>query len=278
MGKKNLKKAWYGIFGLLGLWLAGAFWAVTWVDKQAVIDFPGKAEFTLARFFWATSPAIDQTHDADRALKFSWLRASTDINRKEKKEISKIIDVLAEEFSFTAQYFERNGRMLPPDINSRAAVQLLTYLNRLEMFQSYANPALESKLMEFGVNVKSALPSTQENWQREMMIRSRIKGDQSAYQDHREVLLRTLLSHANDIPKSFLEGIVYFYDGVLLCVIKKNKEAAPFLDLAAQHLSSYPRYTTNFLNGDLNVLLLGKGMEAGSDCNESISRVILSEV
>ncbi|MFN7882049.1 MAG: hypothetical protein ACK5PF_03410 [bacterium] len=278
MVKKELKIAGYSVFGLLSLWLAGTFWAVTWVDKQALIDFPGRAELNFARFFWSTSPAIDRTHDADRALKFSWLRASTEINRKEKKEISKIIDVLAEEFSFTAKYFERHGRTLSPDIKSRAAVQLLTYLNRLEMFQSFANPVLESKLMEFGGNVKSASPSTQENWQREMMIRSRLKGDQSAYQDRRDVLLRTLVSHANDIPKSFLEGIFHFYDGVLLCVVKKNQEAAPFLDLAAKKLSGYPRYTTNFLNGDLNVLLLGKGMEAGSDCNESISKVISSGV
>lgn len=226
--RKNLKKTGYGIFGLLGLWLAGTFWAVTWVDKQALIDFPGKAELNVARLLWSTSPAIDQTHDADRALKFSWLRASTEINRKEKKEISKIIDVLAEEFLFTAKYFERHRPMLPPDIKSRAAVQLLTYLNRLEMFQSYANPALESKLMEFGGNVKSASPSTRENWQREMMIRSRIKGDQSAYQGHREVLLRTLASHANDIPKPFLEGVVNFYDGVLLCVIKKIRKRHHF--------------------------------------------------
>lgn len=208
--KNNLKIAGYGIFGLLGLWLAGALWAVTWIDKQALIDFPNKAELNVARLFWSTSPAIDQTHDADRALKFSWLRVSTEINRKERKQISNIIDVLAEEFLFTAKYFERHGSTMSPDINFRVAVLLLTYLNRLEMFQSYANPALESRLMEFSSNVEYASPSTQENWQREMMIRSRMKGDQSAYQGHREVLLRILASHANNTPKPFLEGIVNF--------------------------------------------------------------------
>jgi hypothetical protein len=101
---------------------------------------------------------------------------------------------------------------------------------------------------------------------------------QPAYQDHRDVLLRTLVSHANDIPKSFLEGIFLLYDRVMLCVVMKNQEAALFLDLAAKKLSGYPRYTTNFLNVDLNILLLGKGMEVGSDCNESISKVISSGV
>jgi len=274
MMMKKLKIAGCSVLGLLALWLVGMFWAVTWIDKQASIDFPDKNELNIARLFWSISPAIDKDHDADRALKLSWLQASTDINRKEKKEISKIIDVLTKEFSFTANYFERHGQTLPPDVQSRAAVQLLIYLNRLEIFQNHSNPALESKLLEFGKNVNSASPSTQENWQREMMIRARIKGNQSAYQEYRENLLRTLVNHADDIPKNFVEGVINFYDGVLLCVIKKNQEAVPFLDLAARNFSAYPRYTTNFLNGDLNVLLLGKGMEAGSNCNEAISKVI----
>lgn len=274
--KKKLKNAGYCAIALLSLWLAGVFWTITWIDKQEFIDFPGKTELSIARFLWSTSPSIDRVEDADRALKFSWLRASTEINRKEKKDILKITDVLLEESVFIERFFQRHGQKLTSDIQARVVIQLLTYLNRVEMYQSFANPALESKLINFGGNGELASPSTQEIWHREMMIRSRIKRDQSAYESHREGLLRTITSHVNEIPKPFIEGIVNFYDGVLLCIVRRNQEAAPFLDLAARNFSRYPRYTTNFLNGDLNVLLLGKGMEAGSDCNDLITKVIMS--
>jgi hypothetical protein len=276
MMKKKLKNAGYCAIALLSLWLAGAFWAITWIDKHDFIDFPDKTELSFARFLWSTSPSIDRAQDADRALKFSWLRASTEINRKEKKELLKITDLLFDESVFLERYFRRHGQKLTSDIQARVLIQLLTYLNRVEMYQPFANTALESMFMIFGGNDGLLSPSSRENWYREMMIRSRIKGDQSAYESYREGLLRTFASHPNEIPKPFIEGVVNFYDGVLLCIVKKNQEAAPFLDLAAKKFAGYPRYTTNFFNGDLNVLLLGKGMEAGSDCNDLIIKVIMS--
>lgn len=278
MVKKNFKKAGYGIFGLLGLWLAGTFWAVTWVDKQALIDFPGKSELNVARLFWSTSPAIDQTQDADRALKFSWLRASTEINRKEKKEISKIVDVLAEEFLFTAKYFERHGQALPPKLRIKFATQLLTYLNRVNLYQKYFHENVENIFRDLSGSgvVGDADDSEKENWYREMMIRSHLRQDGDSYKAYKEKLDALLKKEATSVSSAYVDGVIAFYDGVLSCISKDTSAAVIPLDVARANLATYPKITTEFFYGDLNVLLVGKGMEGSPRCNDLLGKVLLS--
>lgn len=262
--------------GALVLWLAGSYWAANWIDNKDFEDFPGENELAVARFLWMSSPTVDRENDANRALKFSWLRASTEIYRKEKKEMPKIIGVLSEEFSFVAKYLESNSQSLSSGVTMAAAIQLLTYLNRINLFQKYSDPALDAKLTEFGQRINSSDPTNQENWYREMMIRGKLKGDASIYKENRKNLVLILSQHGGDIPNAFIEGVIDFYDGTLLCAVRKPGEALPYLESAAIKLAAYPKYTTNLFNMDLNVLLLGKGMEAGPDCKESITKVIAS--
>lgn len=273
-----MKKIFSLVIGALVLWLAGSYWAANWIDKISFNDFPEKKELASARFLWALSPAVNRADDAIRALKFSWLRASTEINRKEKKEISKITRILREEFLFVAKYLESNYQNLSLEVKSAAAVQLLTYINRVNLFQNYFDPALDAKLMVFGKGINLASPIAQENWYREMMIRGQLKGDTGLYVENKKNLLLVLNQHGEGVPSSFIEGAIDFYDGTLLCVMKKPHEALPYLESAAKKLASHPKYTTNLFNKDLNVLLLGKGMEVGLGCNELITKVISTGV
>lgn len=262
--------------GALILWLSSSYWAANWIDKRAFDDFPEKNELAVARLLWRSSPAVNRTSDANRALKFSWLRASIEINRKEKKEMPKIIGVLSEEFSFVAKYIEQNNQSLSSEIKAAAAIQLLTYLNRINLFQNYFDPALDAKLTEISQMTGLLNPTNQENWYREMMIRGQLNGEANIYRENRSNLLHVLTRHGGDSPSIFIEGAIDFYDGILLCVTKNPSEALPYLESAERKLANYPKYTTSLFNKDLNVLLLGKGMEAGPSCDSSISKVISS--
>jgi hypothetical protein len=265
---------WLG--GAALLWLTGVMWSTSWVDKLSAGDFPGRYQLTAARLFWSMSPAIDRDADANRAFKLSWLKASTDINRKEKKEIIKIVAVLTSEFSFVGDYLKLHSKSMSKEMQTKAATQLLTYLNRVELYQNYSNEALESKIREFGSGIHIATPATQENWYREVMIRSHMKGDYDLFQENRRQLMKLLNEHGQDLPVDFIDGVLFFYDGVLLCIEKKPDAADSPLASAAKKLASNPQLTTNFLQQDLNVLLLGKGMESGAGCNQSLTNVIFS--
>jgi hypothetical protein len=262
-----------GVFGCI----LGVVWSVSWIDAASTYDFPGKYQLSAARLFWSITPAIDKNADAARALKFSWLKVSTEINRKEKKKISNVVGVLGSEFYFVEQLIS-NNKITSKEINLRAAAQLLTYLNRFELYQAYTNAALEEKLKEFSSEISTADPATQENWYREVMIRSYLKGNIDAYKASKGELVNLFEKHGQDLPTGFKEGVLSFYEGVLLCVAKKSADASLPLARASKNLSQHPQLTTNFLQQDLNVLLLGRGMESGTGCNDYLTNVILSGV
>lgn len=272
-----MRKIVYASIVISILWLSGGFLSVIWIDRTAEDEFPDKYQLAVARIFWSVTPSIDREADANRAIKLSWLRASTDINRKEKKEIKKILQVLVEEFTFLAQYLEVHARSLSKPTQAKAATYLLTYLNRVELYENYSNPALELKIREFGALVSAAPSSVQESWLREVMIRAFLKSDLQTYNDNRNQLLALLKQHG-DIPADFVEGAISYYDGVLLCIGKHSDLAIVPLSNAANKLAPYPGYTQSLLSQDMNVLLLGKGMESDAVCKQALFNVISSGV
>lgn len=261
--------------GLLALWWLGASWSISWIDRQSLDDVPGTVELSAARRLWGLTPATDVLADADRALKFSWIRTAAAIHRKERKTAG-IVRVLTEEFQEIAHYIEAHNESLSPDVRSRAAAQLLTYINRIELFQRYSSPALEWNLAAFASKVSSAPMSIQEDWYREMMIRGHMRGDSTAYRQNLDRLLSTLRSRRADVPHEFLEGVASYYEGVLLCVAMRPLDALVHLVTAARKLSAYPEDTTRLLNRNLNVLLLGKVMDSEPGCRDSLVKVVSS--
>jgi len=273
-----LRKIAYTLIAILILWFSGILLTISWIDRTAAQEFPGKYQLAAARIFWLLTPSVDREADANRAIKLSWLRTSTDINRKEKKEIKQILQILTEESTFLAGYLEAHAYSLSRPTQARAATYLLTYLNRVGLYENHSIPALESKIREFSGYVSASPPSVQEDWHREAMIRAYLQGDYPLYNDNRNHLLALLNQHKGEIPIDFVEGIISYYDGVLSCIGKRSDLASEPLSDAAKKLARYPSYTTNLLNHDLNVLLLGKGMESDSICKQALINVISSGV
>lgn len=270
-----MKSLQHTTLGLLALWWIGVSWSMSWIDRQARDDVPGTVELSTARLLWALTPATDALADADRALKFSWLRTAATIHRKGRKTVG-IVRVLTEEFQAVARYIEVHNESLSPDIRSRAAAQLLTYINRIELFQRYSNPALEWNLAAFASKVSTAPVSIQEDWYREMMIRGHMRGDSTAYRQNLDRLLSILRRSRVDVPHEFLEGVASYYEGVLLCVAMRPLDALSYLGIAARKLSAYPEDTTRLLNRNLNVLLLGKVMDSEPGCRDSLVKLVSS--
>lgn len=273
-----MKNKSYWLCGCALIYFIVAILSTLWIDSTSATEFPERYPLAAARLFWSITPSIDKNKDADRALKLSWLRASTDINRKEKKNISKIVDVLVSEFSFVANYTKPNSRAISEEMRTRVATLLLTYLNRVELYQNYSNESLEKKLEEFASEIARATPETQENWYREAMIRSYLKGEYDVYIKNRESLADVLRKHGPNLPIDFREGVLSFYDGVLLCIKNKSDDAIAPLQNASKNFSNHHQLATNFLQQDLNILLLGRGMESGRDCNDQLTSVIYSGV
>ncbi|QCX50394.1 hypothetical protein [Ralstonia pseudosolanacearum] len=108
------------------------------------------------------------------------------------------------------------------------------------------------------------------------MIRSYLKGEYDLYTKNRESLSEVFHRYGQNIPSDFKEGALSFYDGVLLCIRKKSEDASAPLQSASKNFSKHPQLAVNFLLQDLNVLLLGRGMESGKDCNDHLTSVIYS--
>jgi len=269
-----MKKVFNFFIGALILWLFGSYWATSWIDKKSFDDFPGKNELAIARILWVLSPVVNRTDDANRVLKFSWLSVSSVIYSKEKKDNQKIIDVLSKEFKFISEYILLNNKSISSEVKDSTFIQLVTYLNRINLFQKYFDPLLEVKLIEFDQRIGSLSPVRQEDWYREMMIHGQLKGDSSIYQKYRNKYVQILHREGVGIPKVFIEGVIDFYDGILLCANNQSREALPYLKSAEVKLAKYPDYTMRFFSIDLNVLLIGRGKMSGADCDNSISKVI----
>jgi hypothetical protein len=270
----KMKKILFLVLGILVFWLAGVYWAIHWIDKKELFEVSNGKELVIARFLWASSPAINREADAKRALKFSWLQASTEIYR-EKKTTTEIIDILSEETSFIGKYVQSHDRSLSPEIKQSAFIQIFTYLNRMELFQNYsADPAFEAKLTAFGQKANSLNPENQEDWYREMMIHGRLIGSEETYQTNRDRYLQLANQYRGDVPSAFIDGVIDFYDGVLSCIAQETDGTAlQHLQSAAKELAAYPQYEKVLFSSDLNVLLLAKGMKAGSGCRDAIRNV-----
>lgn len=261
----------------LGLvWCVGVAWTASWIDRKSYSDFPGKLELSLARIFWQLSPNIGKSNLAERTFKLSWLTASTEINRKEKKEMAKILYVLAGEFRVIAKFLNSNADVISSELKFKGAVQLLTYLNRVSLFQKFSDPTLKNQLSIYEQNAGSSDPSTLENWHRELMIYGRLNNDTQLYEKHRDALNDVLRKNGRDLSSDFLTGVLAFYDGILSCISKEESIGVRNLTIASNNLKSFSKFTTNLLNQDLNVLLLGKGMESGEGCHDAISNFILT--
>ncbi|MDR2875243.1 MAG: hypothetical protein LBV44_04880 [Methylobacillus sp.] len=273
-----MKKVLYVAIGVLVLWLVGVVWATHWIDGKSTFAHAGRYELATARFLWAWSPAIDREKDAERAMKFSWIRASSETWNKKNTE-REVLGILQNESGIITAYLMRHSS-LSQETKMKAFIQVLTYYNRVNLFQRYFDPALDSALSERSKEISLLSSDTQEDWCREMMIYWRLKGDESRYIESRSMFLKLLYASRNEraggIPIGYAEGIIGFLDGTLLCVVNKPTEALQHLESAAIKLKDYPEYTAALWEITLNILLLEKGMTTGQDCKKSISKLISS--
>ncbi|WP_265283675.1 hypothetical protein [Verminephrobacter aporrectodeae] len=69
-----------------------------------------------------------------------------------------------------------------------------------------------------------------------------------------------------------------FYDGVLLCLAKKPDAARVPLLKVSKIFSDHRKLTNNFIFGNLNMLLLGRGMEPGTGCRDYLTAAVFSGV
>jgi hypothetical protein len=265
------------VVGVLVLWAAGAYWATNWIDKRNFDDFPGRVELAAARLLWSWSPAIHRDKDAERALKFSWLRAKTEIYQ-EKVSIPRITNTLNEESAFLGAYLAAHKKSISIETLYSVMIQTLTYLNRRSVFVTLSDSDVNSIVQReaiVGQHISSFSLEMQENWYREMMILGKLHGKDALYEENRNALLRTVNQYGN-LPSTFIEGAMDFYDGVLLCAIGKTEEALPYIEAATKQLAKTPKYATHLWSADLNAALIGKGIAAGAKCEESINKMVLS--
>ena len=260
-------------FSVAILWLAGVFWSTSWIDGKTKDVFPEEDQLSIARWFWSSVPAIDRDIDADRALKLSWLAIMAEINHKKKTEIN-ILNTLDSESQFVAGYLKSNWKTISVDMQSRAIVQLLTYLNRIELYRKYSRPDFEEQLKNVSEKISSAPPSVQEDWYREMMIRAYLKGDLYVFQENREKLLKILEDYAQEIPQDLRDGSIYYYEGVLACISKNPKDAIAPLNKAVKLMATNQQMASKFFHGDFNIILIGKGMEETDRCKEILEKLI----
>jgi hypothetical protein len=278
-GDLMMKKLFFFVIAIFVLWGIGIYWAINWIDQKEFSDLPEKKEMAVARALWRSFP-INNVKDVDRALKFSWLRASTEINRKtkRKKEISEIVSIIDEEAKFIFNYLKSNKKYVSSGKRVISIIQLLTYLNRINLFQNYFESDLDLMLSKVDADINLVEPGDREDWYREMMIRGRLKGNEDVYNKNRALLLETLNKHGGNLPQSFIDGAIDFYDGTLLCITDKAADASSYLKSAATKFAAYPKYTTAFFYADLNVLLIGKGMGMSQACNNALVEVLSAGV
>jgi hypothetical protein len=255
------------------LWLAGVFWSASWIDGKTQDVFPKGHELSIARWFWSLTPAINRGPDADRALKLSWLAIMAEINQKTKTEIN-VANTLDSESQFISSYLRSNWKSISVDLQSRAIVQLLTYLNRIELYRKLSRPDFDEQLQNIGDKISSAPPSVQEDWYREMMIRAYMKGDSYAFQEDRKKLVKILEAYAQEIPQDLRDGSINYYEGVLACISKNPQNAIAPLSKAIKLMATNQQMALNFFRGDFNIILIGKGMDGGDKCKELLEKLI----
>lgn len=255
---------------------AAIIWSQAWIEKTSITSLPNTKILRLARFFWTISPSFDENRKIEQTLKISWLTAAIRINKNEKKQVDSIIETLADEFDFLAKRVEINGASLHKEIQFKAATQLLTYLNRVEFYQKFENLQLEAAISEFSQQATAFGPLEQENWYRENMIRSALKKDLRNYQKNKNHLEDLYKTYGPEIPQKFKEAVIYFYAGTLSCITNDEILATQPLAMAASYFSDFPVLATDLFYQDLNVLLLGRGMQTSPRCNEMLTKVINS--
>ncbi|WP_265645536.1 hypothetical protein [Verminephrobacter aporrectodeae] len=271
-----MRKIIYCLCGGVLVCIVGAAWSILWIDGLLVSDLPGRYPLAAARLFWSMTPAIDRNADADRALKLSWLKASTDTNRKDGKQTSNIIDVLSSESLFIANYIKSNYLGMSDGMSTKAITQSLIYLNRIDLYQNFQESGFEKRSKELASRILRTDPVTQENWHREMMIRSYMRGDHETYMKSRTNFANRLNKHGKNVPADFQEGVLLFYDGILSCLAKKPDAAQVPLMKASKIFSSHRQLTASLLLDNLNMLLLWRGRDSGTACNDYLSMVVSS--
>lgn len=273
-----MKRAIYGLLMAFLVYLGGWYWSVRLTDQLTENDYPSAEQVSVARLLWKATPALSMELDAERVLKLSGHHATAQIYKNQVKDPKQVIRLLDGEFTAISSYLRSHGADLPDELQARFVVQLLMYLNRLQLYLPYSADSLESALARFAPKIGTADIDLQEDWYRERMIRAKLESREASYADHRSNLWALYDTHAADLPVSrdFVDGIKLFYDGLLSCVSKETSPAVEKLAVAATKFAQNREYATLFLNRALIVLMLGRGMDSGPRCREAIRNVISS--
>ncbi|MDR2875246.1 MAG: hypothetical protein LBV44_04895, partial [Methylobacillus sp.] len=105
-----MKKVLYVAIGVLVIWLVGVVWATHWIDGKSTFAHAGRYELATARFLWTWSPVIDREKDAERAMKFSWIRASSEAWDK-KNTGHEVLGILQNEGGIITAYLMRHSSL-----------------------------------------------------------------------------------------------------------------------------------------------------------------------
>lgn len=270
------KKPYWTIFlvtvGLVTAFLIASFWATRWVNNRSFNDFPGNNELFFARKVWQVTPALNKEKDSEQARKLSWLTVQAKIYAKGKKDPKlDIINPLSYELVRLSAYYKKNHSILPPVEQYRLLVQIMTYLNRVLLYQRYSDQRVEKMLNEISPHI-SLMPDSElkENWYRERMINAYLVGTPHQYEMARGDYLIYLQQVS--VPPNYRLGVIRFFDGIFGCISRQLGGAGSNLEVAHRELPT--RFVHNLFFSDLNALMFGKGMEESSVCKPILETMI----
>ena len=267
-------RAIYVLLALAAAYAAACVWSASWIDERTLSEQPGRQTLRAARALWSVSPRFNAETDAERALKLSWLTATAEVNSN-RHDFAGMMKVLEREFGFTAAHYAKHLEAMSGTLARRYMTQLLTYLNRVELFRQHPAPALEARFRDFDPEIAQERDRRlRQDWHREMMIRAWLKGDRVGHRASREALILALETGRARVRTGMSEGIVALYDGLLHCIAGEPGPGAERLAAAARSLARYPRRAAQIVRGNLNVLLLARAMQEGKACEGAIKALI----
>lgn len=272
--KRSFRSLFFAVVIFAAVYLLMSFWAVRWVNNHSFSDAPGMNELFMARKIWQFTPAFNKEQDSEQARKFSWLIAQAKIYKQGKKDITRdVLNPLAQEFTQLSVYYRKNHPDLSHVEQYRLLTQLMTYLNRVLLYERYSEPRLEKMLNEISPHVSQmADPDLQENWLRERMIYAYLVGNDEQYKSTRSAYIAYL--ERETMPANLRIGAIAFFDGILACA-RKTSGADSALKVAHKMLQT--KTVLYLFSIDLNALLFGKGMEETSVCNPILRMMLKGE-